>query len=241
MLVGFLFVMIIVLILVGIITFHSVSTLLKDKAEKQIKQTAIQANGRMEALIRQIDTLTTQAVNDAFLQQLLLSEVNGKPANFDQRQALMQIANKIQAYTSGVTSVEVYTREYERLYPLDDQNLYSRVENVWIQKADSEKGRLVWIGTDPKDQDSVLAIRRINLIDRWFSNGGYLLIRLKRNYFEFQESLQEDKPKEIMLLVDSASRPIIAGGENLDINELMRTETQTVTIHKQHYILVKQP
>jgi two-component system sensor histidine kinase YesM len=76
MLVGFLFVMIIVLILAGIITFHSVSTLLKDKAEKQIKQTAIQANGRMEALIRQIDTLTTQAVNDSFLQQLLLSEVN---------------------------------------------------------------------------------------------------------------------------------------------------------------------
>jgi two-component system sensor histidine kinase YesM len=242
MLAGFVTVMIIVLICAGVITFNSVSTLLKDKAEKQMKQTAIQANGRLEALINQIDTLTTQAVNDPYLQQLMLSIVQGERESFNQRQALMQIANKIQSYSSGVSAVEVYTGDYRRLYPLDEQSLADRVEGQWIELADKEKGRLVWIGIDPKDSDSVLAIRRINLIDRWFSGGGYLLIRLNRTYFEFQTALSEEGHQEMMMLVDRSARPIVADGDSLaDWSGLQRTDSQTVTLGERHYILVKQP
>lgn len=46
----FLNVMVIVLCFVGIITYNIVSSLLKNNAEKQIQQTAIEANGRMESL-----------------------------------------------------------------------------------------------------------------------------------------------------------------------------------------------
>lgn len=241
MLVGFVSVMTIVLICAGFITFHSVSILLKNKAEKQIQQTAIQANGRLEAIIHQIDTLTTQAVNDSYLQQLLLSIAQGEKESFHQRQSLLQIVNNIQAYSSGVSKVEVYAGDYRRLYPLDEQSLSDCVERTWLDLADREKGGLVWIGVDPHDRESVLALRRINLIDRWFSNGGYLLIRLNRAHFAIQTPQPEGGRLETMLLVDHAARPIIADGEALaDLDRLAGTDAQTVTIGGQKYVLAKQ-
>ncbi|UJF34661.1 sensor histidine kinase [Paenibacillus hexagrammi] len=241
-LVGFLLMMMIVLCLVGIITFNSVSTLLKNKAEKQIKQTAIQASGRLEALINQVDTLTTQAINDPIVQQLLLSELNGIQADIYQKQSLAQIANEIQGYSSGVTAVEVYNSDYIRLFPLDGQLLVNKVDTNWIAQANQEKGKLVWIGIDPKDSDSVLAIRRISLIDRWFSNGGYLLIRINRNYFEFSKILTDEQNHEAMLLVDQNYRPIVSDNQETDdIHTLMNSDEQTAMIDEEKYIVVKQP
>lgn len=241
MLAGFVSVMIIVLICAGLITFNSVSGLLNTKAETQMKQIASQADGRLEAVINQIDTLTLQAVNDTYLQQLFLSMVNGGKASFGERQALMKIANHIQGYSGGVTNVELYTPDYVRVFPLDEDSLTNRVTNNWIEQADKEKGKLIWVGNDPKDSESVLAIRRINLMDRWFSNGGYLLVRIKRSYFEFQPGLSDSGHRELLLLADGAGRPIVTDGAVLaDVRELMDTVSQKVTIDKQRYILVKQ-
>lgn len=111
MLFGFLLVMIIILTLVGATTFDSVSTMLKNNAEKHIQQTAVQANGRLEGILKQIDSLTTQVTTNAYVQKLLLQEWNGKPATFSERQALPPITNIVQLYSSGVKSVELYTRD----------------------------------------------------------------------------------------------------------------------------------
>lgn len=240
MLAGFIAVMIIVLVCAGAITYNSVSTLLNTKAETQMKQIASQANGRLEAIITQIDTLTLQAVNDVYLQQLFLSSVQGKAPNFSERQSLLKIANHIQAY-SGVSNVELYTTDFARMFPLDEQKLTNLIEPNWIEQADKEKGRLVWIGNDPKNPDTVLAIRRINLIDRWFSNGGYLMVRINRSYFDFQSQLPDTGHRELMLLADSSARPIVSeGGALVNISGLMRTDSQQVTLDQKRYILVKQ-
>ncbi|KRE86594.1 hypothetical protein ASG89_11185 [Paenibacillus sp. Soil766] len=240
MLAGFIAVMIIVLVCAGAITYNSVSTLLGTKAETQMKQIASQANGRLEAIITQIDTLTLQAVNDVYLQQLFLSSVQGKAPNFSERQSLLKIANHIQAY-SGVSNVELYTTDFARMFPLDEQKLTDLIEPNWIEQADKEKGRLIWIGSDPKNPDTVLAIRRINLIDRWFSNGGYLMVRINRSYFDFQSQLPDAGHRELMLLADSSARPIVSEGTALaNISGLMHTDSQQVTLEQKRYILVKQ-
>ncbi|WP_246320504.1 sensor histidine kinase [Paenibacillus qinlingensis] len=240
MLAGFIAVMIIVLVCAGAITYNSVSTLLNTKAETQMKQIASQANGRLEAIITQIDTLTLQAVNDVYLQQLFLSSVQGKAPNFSERQSLLKIANHIQAY-SGVSNVELYTTDFARMFPLDEQRLTNLIEPNWIEQADKEKGRLIWIGNDPKNPDTVLAIRRINLIDRWFSNGGYLMVRINRSYFDFQSQLPDTGHRELMLLADSSARPIVSeGGALAHISGLMHTDSQQVTLEQKRYILVKQ-
>ncbi|MDR6553339.1 sensor histidine kinase [Paenibacillus qinlingensis] len=240
MLAGFIAVMIIVLICAGAITYNSVSTLLNTKAETQMKQIASQANGRLEAIITQIDTLTLQAVNDVYLQQLFLSSVQGKAPDFSERQSLLKIANHIQAY-SGVSNVELYTTGFARMFPLDEQKLTDLIEPHWIEQADKEKGKLIWIGSDPKYPETVLAIRRINLVDRWFSNGGYLMVRMNRSYFDFQNQLPDTGHRELMLLADSSARPIVSEGEALGgISSLMHTDAQQVTLEQRRYILVKQ-
>ncbi|UUZ89331.1 sensor histidine kinase [Paenibacillus sp. P25] len=240
MLAGFVSVMIVVLICAGILTFNSVSMLLNTKAEAQMQQTASLADGRLEALIHQIDTLTLQAINDAYLQRLFFSLANGEAVSFSQRQALMQIDNHIQAYSNGVSSVELYSSDFKRIYPLDEQNLTDRVTSNWIEQADMEKGKLIWIGNDPRAPDSVLAIRRINLIDRWFSNGGYLLVTIKRSYFEFQPEVPQSGYRELVLLADSASRPIAGNSQAFtNVAGLMHEDSDKVTLGEQRYILVK--
>ncbi|MFC0216181.1 sensor histidine kinase [Paenibacillus chartarius] len=238
---GFVTVMLVVLVCAGIVTFIAVSNLLTDKAEKQMKQTAIQANGRLEALISQIDTLTTQAVNDMNVQHLLQTIVEGRKETFEERQALLQFANSIQGYSDSVSSVELYTSDYRRLFPLDEQPLSERLSQPWIERADAEKGKLVWIGVDPNGSDSVLAIRRVNLVDRWFSGGGYLLIRMKSAYFNLQAPLSGGGQQESILLVDQAAQPIVVDGAFLpDLEKLQRAESQTVTWKDQHYVLVRE-
>ncbi|MFC5452062.1 sensor histidine kinase [Paenibacillus aestuarii] len=241
MLGGFISVMIIVLVCAGIIIFNSVSTLLNTKAEAQMKQIASQADGRLEALINQIDTLTLQAINDSYLQQFFLGYVGGAEVSFSDRQGLMKIANHIQAYSSGVSNVELYTPDYKRMFPLDEQSLTNRLSPSWIEQADKEKGKLVWVGNDPANADSVLAIRRINLVDRWFSNGGYLLVRIKRAYFDFQPLLPDSGHKELLVLADQASGPIVGDQEVLaNVGELLRSDSPTATIAGQRFIQVKQ-
>jgi len=241
MLGGFISVMIIVLVCAGIITFNSVSTLLNTKAEAQMKQIASQADGRLEALISQIDTLTLQAINDTYLQQFFLAYAGGAEVSFSDRQGLMKIANHIQAYSSGVSNVELYTPDYKRMFPLDEQSLTHRLPRSWIEQADKDKGKLVWVGNDPANADSVLAIRRINLVDRWFSNGGYLLVRIKRTYFDFQPLLPDAGHKELLVLADQASGPIVGDSEVLaNVGELLRSDSPTATIAGQRFIQVKQ-
>ncbi|MBW7454506.1 sensor histidine kinase, partial [Paenibacillus sepulcri] len=57
---GFMLVMVIVLTSVGVFMYDQVSVLLRNSAEKHIQQTAVQATGKLDVLLQQIDTLTGQ-------------------------------------------------------------------------------------------------------------------------------------------------------------------------------------
>ena len=206
MLLGFLVVMLIILTFVGGITFHSVSTLLKNNAEKHIQQTAIQANGRLEGILEQINSLTTLVSTNEYIQQLLLRDIEGQPATFSERQALPPIINLVQIYTDGIKSVELYNKDGMRLYPLDGSSLRDKVPEDWIIQATRKEGRLVWFGIDPLDSTSLLAIRQISLIDRHFTTGGYLLIRSDRSKFALKGSVSgEGKRKRYYFSLPTAS------------------------------------
>lgn len=245
MLVGFLGVMVIILTFVGIMTYDSVSTLLKNNAQKHFQQTAVQANGRLEALLEQIDSLTTQVATDSYIQNLLLDETNGKSATFSERQSLLPIVSMVQAYSSGVSSVELYNYQSQRIFPMNENSLENRVERSWIEKAGHGKGKLVWIGIDPQDSNSVLAIRRISLIEQYYSHGGYLLVRMNRNAFELEEQipLGVENTKDMTLLVDNQLRPIASNNHFLskaELETMMQTDEQTVTFKNKNYIIVRQ-
>ncbi|MBO7747461.1 sensor histidine kinase [Paenibacillus sp. MWE-103] len=243
MLLGFLFIMLIILAFVGGITFNAVSELLKNNAEKHIQQTAVQANGRLESVLDQIDSLTTLVSTNGYVQQLLLKDMHGKPSTFAERQALPPIINLVQMYTDGIKSVELYNKDGERLYPLDGGNLGDKVSEDWIAQTTAKKGGIVWFGIDPSDPSSLLAMRRISLVDQYFSTGGYLLIRADRGKFALKDPLSGDAQAETMLLIARDGQLIASNDDAVSQAEaagLTASNDQTVAIGSRSFILVKQ-
>jgi two-component system, sensor histidine kinase YesM len=234
----FLLVMMIVLSIVSIMVYKQVGSLMKNNAESQIQQTAIEANGRMETLYKQIDTLSNQLMTNGTVQQLLLNLADGKKLDFANRQSLISVIRNFLAYSDGISSFELYSREGKRIYPFDDKKLSSRLGVRWISAADYEKGRLVWVGKDPNNKNYSLAIRRVSLMDRWYSSGGYLVVRISNDYFQVKEHTT-DIEKDYMMLLDRDLTPITSN-DGMDIQRIIRNGYKTVKVHKKEYMIVKE-
>lgn len=243
MLFGFLLVMVLILTLVGAFTFDSVSTLLKNNAEKHIRQTAVQANGRLEGILGQIDTLTTQVATNAYVQKLLLKEQSGEPAVFAERQALGPIINNVQLYASGIKAVELYARDRRKLYPLDEGKLGDKVSEAWIARATDAKGGIVWFGIDPADPHSLIAMRQVSLMDQNFATGGYLLVRADRRVFTFEESNGSEGQQETMVLVGEGGTVLASSDKGIPEEEAAayaQSDRQTAALGDRTFIIVRQ-
>ncbi|WP_240636658.1 cache domain-containing sensor histidine kinase [Paenibacillus silvae] len=238
--VGFVMVMLVVLLIAGITAYDRVASLLKSNAEKHIQQTAVQASGRLDALIAQVNSLTAQVADDTYLQRLLYEEKQGKKATFNQRQALLQIAGSYQSFINGAQSMEIYTTNYSRIFPMDDRSLSHRLDRGWIAQADEGKGRLVWAGSDPDDPSILLAIRRINLLDRSFEHGGYVVVRMQRSFFQLNDLERSDGSQDSIMLLDGGGEVVTSNLDvHLDPRAVMNSES-VVQNGKESYIVVKQ-
>lgn len=238
-LVIFLVVMLIVLLIVGMLTFNRVSTLLKNNAEKQIHQTAMEANGRIESLYKQINMSSKLVMTNDAIQRNLTKAYEGNIVTFAERQQLKAIVNTIQANTDGIFSFELYTSKMNRLIPLDDTNLDTRIESKWIQKADKANGRLIYIGDDPRNSDNVLALRRVNLLERDYENAGYLLISIYRNYLQFPDPNESEIKNQYSILLNQELRPILTNYHQ-SLEPIIKNEAPTLLLNNQEYMVTKQ-
>ncbi|WP_245864698.1 cache domain-containing sensor histidine kinase [Paenibacillus donghaensis] len=232
--------MLIIIAVSGAFVYNRVSYLLKNNAERHIQQTAVQANGRLDALIGQIDSLMEQVANHPTVQQLLTEELNGKSVSFNQRQSLLQIISSYQAYMPSVGSLELYTADYRLLFPIKDGSLGTRISAPYITEANIQKGRLVWIGVDPSDDQSLLAIRQVSLMDHWFSRGGYLMARIQRSYFQLDDPLSGSDGGESVLLVNDEGQLLGSSEEpQAELLPLLASKDQTVSFQGREYVQVK--
>lgn len=239
---GFLTVMFIVLATVGVVIFDQVSAVLRSNAEKHIQQTAVQATGKLDALLKQMDTLMAQIATNASTQWLLSQSMDGMQTTFQQRQALQQEVRKFEAFATGIRSIDLYTRDYQGLLPLDTIPLTSRMPQEWMEQVEREKGRLVWFGIDPYNSDVVIAARSIRLMDRSFSHGGYLTVRIDKSYFEFIDAKAgESGTRELMALFDSGGHMIASDFvAKVDAAEMFDQEQQTIQVEGKTYIPIRQ-
>ncbi|KQL41552.1 histidine kinase [Bacillus sp. FJAT-25509] len=236
----FLIVMVIVLSIVSIMVYNQVGTLMKDTTEKQIKQTAVEANGRMETLYKQIDTLSNQLMTNETVQQILLGLKNGESVDFAKRQSLIRVINNSLAYSNGISSFELYSSEGNRIFPFGEKSISSVIDEKWVKEAEAEKGRLVWVGKDPKNSNYSYAIRRVSLMDRWFSNGGYLVVRILNSYFQVEESNLSPGEKDYMMLLDRDLTPI-TDNYGINIQKFLSEGYESIKLNKKHYMIVTQP
>ncbi|MFS0862347.1 sensor histidine kinase [Fredinandcohnia sp. 179-A 10B2 NHS] len=233
----FLVVMIIVLFIVSLLTLRQVSSLLKNNAEKQIQQVAIEANGRMESLFEQINMSSKLVITDEEVQRTLTKVYDGNDVTFNDRQQLMGRINRIIGNTYGIASFQLFSHKQQLVLPLGDIALMNRFNKDWFVEADRAQGGLVWLGDDPNDINNFLAIRRVNLMERRYINGGYLLFSINRNHFQFAN--EKSDFNQYSILVDQEQQPIIQN-YNGDVSSIIQSEKTTVHLDKQDYLVTKQ-
>lgn len=229
--------MIIVLLIVSLLTLKQVSSLLKNNAEKQIQQVAIEANGRIESLYEQINMSSKLVITDEEVQRVLTAVHNRKDVSFSDRQRLMGHINRIMGNTYGIFSFQLFAGKQQRVLPLDEDSLLNRIDKKWINEANKARGRMVWIGEDPNDRNYFLAIRSINLIEKQYKNGGYLLISINRNHFTFANEIYENSQYSILL--DQDQKPIIQN-YNGDITDIIENNENIVQLNQQDYMVTRQ-
>ncbi|WP_407668014.1 sensor histidine kinase [Paenibacillus wulumuqiensis] len=237
----FLVVMVIVLLIVSVMTFRPISSMLQDHTEHQIQQVAVEANGRFESLYEQINMVSKLVTTNQNVQNVLLRKYYNDPVSFKERQNLKGIVNTIQANSDGISSFELYTKQLERVLPLDDGSLSRRVTKEWIAKADQAGGRLVWIGNDSTDRNYFLAIRRVNLMDRNYSTGGYLLVSMYRYYFQFANQQPAAKTDQYSLLLGQHMETISSNYKGPLTNIIHHPQQMPIVeLENQRYIMARQ-
>ncbi|MGN8645922.1 sensor histidine kinase [Gracilibacillus sp. HCP3S3_G5_1] len=239
LLVVYLLVMFIVLLIVSAITYVLVEGLLQSNAEEQMRQTAIESSGRYDSLFEQLNMVTKQVLTNEELQGVLLQEAEGEITSFNDKQSLMSTTNLIQANTDGIYSIEIYNRNFQRIIPIDSTLLHDRIDSRWIIRANEAGGRLIWIGEDPLDHNYFLVGREINLMDASFQYGGYIIARVNRNYFQLNSNQQESESNDYSILVDQWNNPIVTNYDGDALESIISTDSETVTIDDQAYMLVK--
>lgn len=151
---------------------------------------------------------------------------------------------KYEAYTTGIRSLELYTTDYRSLGPVSDLQLNDRVIQAWIREVDQGDGQLVWLGLDRIDSDTVLAVRRVRLIDQSFAHSGYVLDRIDKSYFALKDSAAgaSSETREMMGLFDEAGRMIFADFPMpVSTLDVLGHDGETIMVNGQAYIAVEPP
>lgn len=235
----FIIVMVIVLLIVSLSTLKQVSSLLKNNAEKQIQQVAIEANGRFESLYEQINMASKLVITNDVVQELLTKEYDGKEITFHDRQRLMGITNIITANSDGIFSFHLFSNNQNRVLPLDEESLLNRVDKSWIEQADKAKGSLVWVGQDPNDKNNFLALRRVNLMERQYRNGGYLLISVYGEHFQFTNKDLTDETNQYSILLNHEHQPIVSNFHG-DLTAIINSGQSIVQLNEKDYMVTQQ-
>ncbi|WP_232233804.1 cache domain-containing sensor histidine kinase [Bacillus sp. J33] len=233
----FLSVMVFVLTFVSLVVYNQLGSFFRQNAERQVHQTAVEANGRMESLYKQIDTLSNQLMTNSTVQQMLLGMLEGESMDYGKLESLIKIINNTYAYSNGISSIELYNAEGKRIYPFDGKNIFKAIDSKWIKIADRERGRLVWTGKDPGNSHYSAAIRRVSLMDRWYTNGGYLIVRISNSYFQMQDTNEENGQMDYMMLLDRDLTPI-TNDYGIEIKSAILQEKKSIRIKDKEYMVV---
>lgn len=230
--------MIIVLVTVSIITYSTVANLLQDNAEEEMTHTVTESLGRFESIYEQINMVSKQVITSDGIQNILLKVEEEEDISFNERQALVNDINMIQANADGIYATEVYTRHYERIIPIDSMNLVERIPIHWVKKAYGAKGKLVWIGEDPLDENYFLAIRSVNLMDRSFQHGGFIILRIDRPLFSLPNTVGGSE-EGYTILLDENNEVIISNYQGKDLANIYETSDEQITLDEKEFVIVK--
>ncbi|WP_440894761.1 sensor histidine kinase [Amphibacillus sp. Q70] len=234
MLAVYLIVLILVLFTVSFLIFNQVAEMLKENAEEQVQQTAKEAIGRYDSLYEQLNLITKQIVTNDRLQSIMHKEWQGISATFEERQELVTLTSRLQANADGIYITELFNHQFDKITPLDGPGLIEQVSLESIEKTDQARGQLVWIGEDQLNSDYFLLMRRVSLLGQNFINGGYLLVRVNKNYF--QTHAVGDGEDQLTIVSDQNGQLISSNYEEFTKNKGIESENQSELFNEENYL-----
>ncbi|WP_338553205.1 sensor histidine kinase [Paenibacillus sp. KS-LC4] len=201
--VGFILTMSLVLLLTVSSLYVLLSKVQRENASLYIDEIALQASGRLESQLNEVNVLTLQLAMDDRIQEALSSEKQGHLAVYDERMKLRKLLIEKTAYSDTIKDIELYSLS-RSLYPIVEKNIGERIDARSLQQADDihQAGAIIWIGRDPDNPDNLLAVRQVKLEKEKYAKGGYLLIRLKPSIIELATTDKAKDKGRVMRLLD---------------------------------------
>ncbi|WP_041450168.1 sensor histidine kinase [Amphibacillus xylanus] len=230
----YLIVLLIVLATVSYFIFNQVAQMLRENAEAHVQQTAKEAIGRYDSLYEQLNLITKQIATNDQLQSILLNERNGIPATFQERQDLVTLTSRLQANADGIYITEIFDSDYDKLTPLDGPGLVEQIGTEYIKKAEQARGKMIWIGDDRLNPDYFLVVRRISLMSDNFENGGYLLARINKSYFQTHTGVGAED--QLMIVLDHQNQVVSTNYSEFAKFEGLIDDNQMLKINEDNYI-----
>jgi two-component system sensor histidine kinase YesM len=219
-LLGFIIVMIVVLSVVGGMSYRLTSDLFIRNTKAYLAETAAQASARVDAVLAQLDTISLQLVMDARLQKLLYMSKHGMPISVEQRLSVRPMVDNLSALSWLISGIDVYTED-EPLYPLENKKLTDVIGKDALALARSKPGQLVWAETSPDDPNVLIAVRQVRLEQDYLAGGGYVVIKVMNSMVNFFNEEFSAIKGSSMHLFDQQGKLIVSTAPSIpDIEKL---------------------
>ncbi len=234
--------MAVVLSLSMVFTYFYVSTLLEKKEEQHITSLAGQINQRIHSTIQEIDSNSLEVALNPTIQSLLTKEKDGKSLAIDDQIAIRGVFLDKIRFSNTIDSMQLYS-ETAMLYPIGDRGKQTLLPDKWRAVADTQQGKLAWIGNNPSDSDELLAIRQIRLIEQGYMAYGYLMVAVSKEFIYLaEESFPEVQGIKVYLL--SQQNDILAANTDDPVPATLDKEyitVQSTSSNTQWTVLILSP
>lgn len=207
--IGFIMTTAILLTLTVSIIYIVIAKEQKESTMLYIEEIAEQASGRVESLLNEVNVLTLQLAIDDRTQDILTNEYEGQNTTYENRMILRKLLLDKTAYSDTIHDIEIYNKS-SSVYPIVNTTIEERIPQYYIDKANisDNAGAMIWIGVDQLDSQYLLAIRQVRLEKKNYSNGGYLVVRLKPSLVNLAMTERAQDQGAIMRLIDSGNQSI---------------------------------
>ncbi|HIW31882.1 MAG TPA: sensor histidine kinase [Candidatus Paenibacillus intestinavium] len=206
--IGFIITMAILLATTVSLIYIVISKEQKESTMLYIEEIAQQASGRIESLLNEVNVLTLQLAVDDRTQDILAAEVEGHDTTYEDRMLLRKMLIDKTAYSDTIHEIEIYSRS-KSIYPIVNTTIEERISEYYIDQANvtENAGAMIWIGIDQWDSQYLLAIRHVKLEKQGYSNGGYLVVRLKPSLINLAMTERAQEQGAIMRLIETNDSP----------------------------------
>lgn len=168
-----------ILISTGMLSYHSISELIRENTDRYVQNVVDQSVNSLDALLSQIDTLSFQITNDGRIQNTLLHRKKDGQIPIESRMLVRQILDEYMLNNTSIAGLELYAED-EAIFPVSGLSLQLRIGKEWVDRVNNDRARPIWFGMNPNNARQILVIRKILLEQDSYERGGYLVVLVER-------------------------------------------------------------